>query len=173
MIKNKFAYKITIILAITIIFMAIAFQISGDGVKKACATKDRIEKALVGYILQIEKVHHTDHGEFLKSIVDMEKYYPESLSDLNYLSSQTPSNNWDVALYLKNDNVVVFAVAKSPRYKNYSLHSSVGILKFDSSQKRYATKYCRSDQPGSITLNQSAVQQSHGFSCPIGTHEDC
>jgi hypothetical protein len=172
MIKNKSAYEITVILVIAIIFMAIVFQISGDWVKKACATKDTIEKALVGYILQIEKVHHTDHGEFLKSILDVEKYYPGSVSDLS-LSSQTPSNNWDLALYLQNDNVVVFAVAKSPRYKDYSLHSSVGILKFDSYQKRYATKYCRSDQPGPITVNQSAAQQSHRFSCPIGTHEDC
>ncbi len=161
------------IIASAVIGLIIVLQFSGNPVQKACATKDTIDKTLVNSVLRIEEVHHADHGEFLKSILDIEKYYPESMHDLNYLHSQIPSNKWDLNLYSQNYTLVVFAIAKSSRYQRYSLHSSVGILKFDSSRKRYAVKHCRSDQPGSITVNQSVAQQSYRFSCPIGTHENC
>ena len=90
---KKNIYKAVIAIISAAIRLDVVFQLSGNLVQKACATKDTIDKALVSYVLGIEEIHHTDHGEFLKSILDMEQYYPENMSVLNHLNLQRPSNS--------------------------------------------------------------------------------
>ncbi len=165
-------HKVAIILTSMVIGLTLAYQLNGGSVRKACAAKDPIDKALISNLLGLQHVHHSKYGHFLGSMAEIEKYDPETINHLKQLNSKVSFDNWNFDIYQKGDSLIIFALAKTPNQAGFSIRSAVGILAYNS-VKGYTRKICRSEQPGLISVNQSVLEQSQAFSCPDGTYEDC